>query len=102
MTSLRAEKYCGRFVRLDHRSGHRCYAAIRSRLRDYGDILPFEITVTLWITVTLYHLHHFHKHDRRSWLLQPLNYDSAQRVRQPAANLRPALRAWPLFGAGCG
>ena len=53
------------------------------------------------ITVTLYHLHYFHNHNRRSCLLRSLNYDSAQRVRQPDAKLRPALRAWPQFGAGC-
>ncbi|ESQ12366.1 MAG: hypothetical protein N838_34670 [Thiohalocapsa sp. PB-PSB1] len=26
----------------------------------------------------------------------------AQQLRQPDAKLRPALRAWPQFGAGCG
>ena len=54
------------------------------------------------ITVTLYHLHHFQKHNRRACLLHPLNYDNAQRVRQPDAKLRPALRVRPQFAAGCG
>jgi hypothetical protein len=42
--------------------------------------------INIVITVTLYHLHHFQKHNRRCCLLHRLNYDSAQRVRQPAPN----------------
>ncbi|ESQ15484.1 MAG: hypothetical protein N838_29135 [Thiohalocapsa sp. PB-PSB1] len=28
--------------------------------------------------------------------------NNAQQTRKPDAKLRPALRAWPQFGAGCG
>lgn len=50
-----------------------------NRKGDYLKALYFDRTgFCLWITVTLYHLHYLHKHDHRSCLLRPLNYDSAQ------------------------